>query len=916
MKISYGEEFRSQFENLTTAQRTASPALKGRKVYDTDLDRPFVGDGTNWKQIPISDDLSTEYLESNFISNIKEATANTGLTDNSNTNPLELKFSDLRYRAGRTRIEVYSIELTDEYIDNRPTYKISAGCGPKGFRDQVRFVGETWYNYVDSSVGPLVRSTNDTDYILVTGLMDDFAFLAATNANYSDDLDIQVDGVDTGTNLSVEYSPVLNTYNIRPNTIISDTSIGTAISSYGLHTIKIINGDSGSNYDLRISGFELITTTPREQAGDAFVGITENNFSAQDVTDPTFSNTMGGVSHRYIDPADNIRKWASREGIAVSTTLTSDFNFGTNSMTVADSSNFLADYLVEVEDTSLGYTISEIFLVSSIGGATNITVATSASRTDRTGTNHNFASGSVVRFYGKVDSEVDHEDEQIQNNRHPRCFGAGHADDFNNLTTAADARSFILDDGSNGLWGNDVRFVSGSQLIDQTALESDDDASGGNNIVIIFNGTGIDLDINVTDSVTRAADIYLDNVLIKSYNNGGSAARERLPLVSNLPNGTHVLRINASTTGGVNTPGLVGIVIYQPKQNTIIDTVDIGNIISKKCFIADYIFNSGSSLDDISKGVSLYAPNRGWRLLNSSTAWLAGANANFPFYKFIQGQYNTTNAEAEYWFFGTGFELSIFRNTDVGIHVLELDGSSDFSSFTDHQSSTAFTKGTGALDGYAASSDIYKVGVTGITLGWHKLKVIQGNSKNGSSTNFYVNIAALGIIGGFACITEPTQSLQQISSCLIGDSLDLRKTKALESEGNVVNFNKSIGITSSPSTTSTVDVPVTDMSSILKTSGNPVKITLNASVVNTSTGQYTTVSIYRNGILEEVHPIKQTGSSNGIAMCNSFILYNIPAGIHVFTAYFKVSANTGIVNDNLTSRIIEAVELTGVKNEN
>ena len=860
------------------------------------------------------DKLSQDALPIKF-NHIKAASANTSLTDNSNTNPRGLKFSDLRYRAGRTRIEVYSIELTDENMgDDLPVWKIAAGVGPKGFRDQVRFVGTGWQNLVTAKAGPCVSATQDRDYVLVTGIMDDLCIYTSVKSAHPDDIDVIVDGVDTGTNLSFEGSDVLNELNIRSLVPISDDSISTAMAGLDLHTVKIVSGDSGSSYAMYIFGFDLICSSPQEQAGSVYLGTKEESFAQQSVSDPTLSNGMGGISYRYIDEADNLRKWASSEPETASTTLTANFNFGATQMQVASTADFAVDDLVLVDDDSLGYTISEIFRVTSIDSGTLMTMTASASRTTQAGANHNFASGESVTLYGKCDTAVDHSDEQVSRSIHPRAFGAGDSGDWQ-YSSIAGAHSFLMDDGISSLWSNDGIIVTpNNQLSTQEVMTVDDGTS--NRGVYIFNGTGLDIVIN-KDNQTSDADFYIDGVKVYDYTSGATAEYKTIKLCSGLPMGTHILNIHQmSSTAVQNTPHIAKFIEYIPSDPSAISSVDTGNLIARRDFTADYVFNSGTELDDLSKGVNYYGPTRGWKLTDSSTAWgLAGATV-YTYWDRLEGKYDTTDAIAETWFYGTGFELVMNCNSNQGTPELEIDGSTNFSSFNVHESEQRFTAATGRFDLYNASSiGAYKLGVTGLTLGWHKLKITQDNTHNGLSSDYLIHIAALGVIGGSATLTSPVGALQQICTANAGESLDIRRVKPLESEENVVNFAQARGINSYFTTTSTSLIPLPDLTVNIKTSGNPLKIDAKMIGSNNGANQISWAVIFIDGIEVGVaSAIKQGDTGNQYIGFSLNEIHNIAAGLHTVTIYLKVASGT---YTNYAARVsLSAQELPGVKNEN
>jgi hypothetical protein len=105
---------------------------------------------------------------------------------------------------------------------------------------------------------------------------------------------------------------------------------------------------------------------------------------------------------------------------------------------------------------------------------------------------------------------------------------------------------------------------------------------------------------------------------------------------------------------------------------------------------------------------------------------------------------------------------------------------------------------------------------------------------------------------------------------------------------------QAVGITTTPSTSSTTLIPATDMSVSIKTNGGPIEISYNISASNNSASVSTNFQIYVDGAaVGTVKTIDQPVSSGGYSLSvGDCLVVPVSAGVHKVDVYWSVSGGT------------------------
>jgi len=113
-----------------------------------------------------------------------------------------------------------------------------------------------------------------------------------------------------------------------------------------------------------------------------------------------------------------------------------------------------------------------------------------------------------------------------------------------------------------------------------------------------------------------------------------------------------------------------------------------------------------------------------------------------------------------------------------------------------------------------------------------------------------------------------------------------------------------VGVTSSPTTTSASFVPMPDMSCVIKTSGNPIRVSFTTELVNSGAANGL-VTIYVDGANAPSLDIFVGGTSN--IPISLQIIIPLSAGVHIVQIYWRTDGGTETAN--ATRRILTVGEL-------
>lgn len=519
------------------------------------------------------------------------------------------------------------------------------------------------------------------------------------------------------------------------------------------------------------------------------------------------------------------------------------------------------------------------------------------------------ADGSIGNAFQAVNASqlnltsADHTNEEIARTYNFREFGAARSDDFSLLTSGTVSfAAFTLDDGTTCLTGNNIQTLTPPTLDGVCCF-----LSGTNGfLTVTFVGTGLDIKIG-TDSTTRSfTAIYVDGgASIGTLSKTGSTNPEVRKIVSGLPYGTHTVKFE--NTSGTSTPVINQFIVYQPKKPSLPSgALELGDY----NVLANYSAGTFANAIAISTGtLRKYSaremvPVGTWSLSQDNTYFAGGWNLN-----------STTGASyIEYEFFGTGIEYGFKTNSGAGGALnttISIDGSSNLSGFTTSyapaSTGTTFTASTGTISGTSAGQGDSGLSITGLTLGIHKIRITQ----NGTGTSG--NLDYLGVITPIHSYKSnqyfDAQNTLSVGSNAISDNRKITPSK--DTVPSQKYRGVAIGVASSPTTSSTVYVPVPDLSLTVPSKGGWFRVSSTIEIFNTAnstSNNFTT--IYVNAVQESAFETTAFTSASGTATGANHPISKpiyLPAGVHRVDLYWKTNAGT-IENEGIR-RILSVEEL-------
>lgn len=484
-------------------------------------------------------------------------------------------------------------------------------------------------------------------------------------------------------------------------------------------------------------------------------------------------------------------------------------------------------------------------------------------------------------------TSADHTNEEMVRQYSPREFGAGRSDDFSALArySSAGSAAFTLDDGTTSLVASSGFYSSatGEFRLNTT----------GDFITISFVGTGLDIILKDNAAAVDAHSVTIDGSSAGSLTGCGTAnISYQRKIISGLPYGTHTIKITRSASA-LDALTFKSFVVYQPKKPSLpAGAVELADYNVMATYVANTVFGDSTIGSGTLRKTST-------RELTYVGTW--SGSLNVPV--FSSGWLITSSAAAGnsllYTFFGTGFDFRFDGPTSANLTVT-VDGSTNLSAFSasTYGGTATFTGPTGIIAVSAGANAMGAV-LSGLTLGVHTVKITTNNT-------IAIDVLALDIITPIHSVKSNTnadlQNTLAVGSCAISDN---RKTSPIkDASAQVRNWSQAVSLGNSVSITSSTDVPMTDMSVVIKTSGRPIEITFNCSVFNTAAGGYVFASFYVNGSVVGVgmrHREPSTASNQYNPLAGSVIV-PVPAGTHKIDIYWNNSGTgTAVVNERIVA---------------
>lgn len=491
------------------------------------------------------------------------------------------------------------------------------------------------------------------------------------------------------------------------------------------------------------------------------------------------------------------------------------------------------------------------------------------------------ADGTIGRSFQATNASqlnltsADHTNEEIARIQHWSELGANRSDDLSTLTISGSARAFTSDDGTTTIVGT-IQRVPGAGKPDVISLQNN-----GDFFTYTFVGTG--LDVQMYDTGSGGSDNYtysIDGASATTWATSGNTAIRTTKVVSGLPYGTHTVRWNR-VTAATFQPAIIKFIVYQPKTPAL----PSGAVESFAYNVfASYVANTTQGVETIGTGVLRKHATREVMYVGTWTAGIATNDiGGWQVYS------NTASSYLQYSFFGTGFDLRM-SSGGSNTWTLSVDGSTNLSGFTTSSYGlTSFVASTGVATYQASVQLATGISVSGLTLGWHTVKFTQ---TSGAANNDLVAFDIVTPIHSHKSnINYDQQNTLPVGSCSLSDNRKFSPVKDVGAQK--ANIVQAFGVTSNPTTTSTSNVPMPEMSVVHYNTSGKIEIFYAATLSTSATTNSYSCFIYIDGVLvpyseQNMYP-RASGENYVTSNC---MVVNVSPGTHKIDVYWSTGSGT------------------------
>lgn len=520
-------------------------------------------------------------------------------------------------------------------------------------------------------------------------------------------------------------------------------------------------------------------------------------------------------------------------------------------------------------------------------------------------------------------ASANHANEEVVLKVSHRDFGrssASSSDPDNVINAVSSTRAFNLADNSTSLMIRNAFSTIPGTGVDAVYT----DAGVGNDIVIHFIGTGLDVTtLNTVSAATLQYDVIVDGVSVGTYSVPGPATQAYVQkIVSGLPFGSHTVRF--ANLSGVNFgPGIVDYIIYGPKT----PQVPSGAMkLSEYNLMASFVANATASQYRISTGVIRKNPYREFNYVNGT-----GGTVNWEFTNsgtpselnpsFYGLQSDRLNAYAEYTFWGTGFD---FRtqiqsngpdNLQISLQNLGAGGSLLAATTTNFPTMSTSVYGTGsafnATTGVLDMRDASTVSGAGFVLSNLPLSLWKVRFNNGTAGHF-PRIEALDIITPVYSRSFNVPGTYRMENTVGNNSLgDARLLSPIEQSNSGTEAAVAYGLASAPTVNTNAMVPFPNMRLAVASAGSWYLINFSGSFQcqnASSAGVRVQVQVNGRTITGEFLAVENVANSVTGDLSISVPVYLEP-GNHNIMLVWRSSLASQTVAGIGTSRILSVVKL-------
>lgn len=484
--------------------------------------------------------------------------------------------------------------------------------------------------------------------------------------------------------------------------------------------------------------------------------------------------------------------------------------------------------------------------------------------------------GTVANAFQAVDASTltltntDHTNEEVAQVFHFREFGANRTDDFSTIQSISN-RAFTLNDGTSTLYVNNG--VATTNTTDSIAYDT-------GVLTFTFVGTGLDISHITNNATSRTMGLTINGTSIGTFNVASNATASTIKLVSGLPYGTHTVQIFQNTNG---TASWLNFLVYQPKKPSVpsgaVELVDFN-------VLATFVANTTNTVFTRATGILRKPITRENAFVGTWTFGAIEGNNLCGWNIFT----STNNDYVQIRFFGTGFDYRTVGGASTYTATVEIDGSTNLSSFTtgSYGAIASFVAGTGVYTTSAGAGSFGNgVYVSGLTLGWHTVRVSKTSGAGSMNPEAFDLITPTHSYSNV--VYYDRQNTYPIGSMSVADT---RKFSPVAIENLTNAVSNAVGIASGPTTTSSALLPVPDLSVKHLNQTGKIKVSYAITAQNSSSGAGWTYQIFVDGVAIGNAKSETAAAANSVqTTADTKVLYVAP-GERKIDVYWNTTAGT------------------------
>lgn len=797
---------------------------------------------------------------------------------------------DLGVRMGIERIPVQSIyQLQDEFGPNgEPVW-----AALNDDRGLIRFVGSNWSNTI-GTYGQYPSTTGGlSEYVEITFFGTGLNLVMHQNYTGPRDFRVSVDGGSEGSNIvPASLSNVIGGRNYNMNQIV----VAASGLTLGVHTVKVrsvVGADTFALYGFEVLNEQLLTTTANTNSNTSLTNVasTAGLKVGMDITGTGIpaNTTITAIS------GSTITMSAAATATATGVTV----RFGTNFIKVNPGTSYI-NGVAETLASQSTFAYNSDFESITRDGLPVVSLGSKGGRV----VVYQKQDGSIAKAVTAVNTlqtnpaSADHTYEEVIRTYHFREFGAGRlspADDFSSLVSTTSDRFFTLDDGTTTLVCNQC------QGSDPTGIEMR--TLGTSFITITFVGTGLDVVRNDDAATINTTQVFVDGALQGTFPTSGYLnIRKIQKIVSGLPYGTHTVKLFQPSEAFLGRTRISQFIVYGPKKPALpAGAVELADYYLMADFNGSATTGTTVADNNVFPIGTIYK-SQSREFVYSGANWNFSSPANFDVPS-AANVWNPSNTQpVQYTFIGSEFQVHFVSST-AGTYdfSVTIDGSLNATGVARGNASNLTGGSYRMTDGSGNYARPGRIEFTGLSYGLHT--VIVQKTAGAGSLNFAGLHIATKIHSPRSNLLADLQNTLPVGSCAISDNR-VTTTSVNTNSIKPKAWAQAVGVASGPTTTSTIAIPMPDMSTTVKTSGGRVLISYSTSVNNSSANNTTRTAIYVNGILLNSEKTA-TSASNGSDETNSDTqIIFLPAGTHKIDVYWWCGGGTSMASGTRRNLIV------------